>query len=295
MITFSILIPAYNEEKNIGKLLEALIKQKIFPPFRLREIVVIASGCTDRTEDIVKDFLRVNKKIKLISLPRRIGKAHAINYFLKGSREEVIVMISADNLPADEYTINTLLQPLLDEDVGVVCGRPIPINPPTTLTNKISSLIWHLHHKISLFSPPKVGELIAFRNVVKKIPEDTLADEERISAILQMKGYKVIYEKDAVVYNKAPEKISELIEQRKRIFIGHLLIKKEMGYTVPTLELKRLLLVIIREIASNPRKILTILPLALVEIFCRILGVFSYLRGGYKPAWKVCRTTKKLI
>ena len=204
-------------------------------------------------------------------------------------------MISADNLPSDRYTINNLLQPFLDEKVGLTCGRPIPTNPSTSLTNRISSLIWHLHHKVSLSSPPKVGELIAFRNLIKEIPEDTLADEERISAIIQRKGYKVVYVKDAVVYNKAPEKISELIEQRRRIFVGHLLIKKELGYIPPTLDLRRLTQVIMQEIKKNPLKILTISMLSLVEIFSRILGYLDFITGRYTSTWKICKTTKELF
>jgi len=293
-IKFSILIPAYNEEKNIGVLLESLIQQKIYPPFEMVNITVIASGCIDNTEIIVNKFCKKNQKIRLISTPKRLGKANSINLFLKRSKEDLIVMISADVLPADNYTINTLLQPFFEEDVGLTGGRPIPVNPSSTFTNKISGLIWHLHHKISLFSPPKVGEIIAFRNVVERIPEDTLADEERLSAVIQAKGYKAVYANDAVVYNKAPVRISELIEQRKRIFMGHLLVKKELGYTVPTLEYKRLLKIVIDEIASNPYKILTIIPLVLIEFFCRFLGLISYVTKRYKPAWKVCRTTKKL-
>ena len=293
-IKFSILIPAYNEEKNIGLLLNSLIQQKIYKPFEMVEITVIASGCTDNTESIVREFCKKNEKIRLISTPERLGKANAINLFLKVCKEELIVMISADVLPADNYTINTLLQHLLDKEVGIVGGRPVPINPSSTLTNRISSLIWHIHHKISLYNPPKVGEIVAFRNVVERIPQDTLADEERLSAIIQKKGYKAVYAEDAVVYNKAPEKISELIEQRRRIFVGHLLIKKELGYTVPTLSLRRLLKVVIDEIASNPLKVITIIPLGLIEIFSRFLGFLSYVTKRHGPAWKVCETTKKL-
>jgi cellulose synthase/poly-beta-1,6-N-acetylglucosamine synthase-like glycosyltransferase len=231
--------------------------------------------------------------VKLISTPERLGKASAINLFIQSYRGDLIVMVSADVLPADSDTVNTLLQPFLREKVGLSCGRPIPVNP-SSFTGRISGLIWYIRHEISLSNPPKVGELIAFRNVVDRIPPDTLADEERLSAVIQKKGYEVAYAKDAVVYNKAPESLSELIEQRKRIFIGHLLIKKELGYTVPTLSLKRLLRVVVREIVSNPYKILTILPLGFVEVFCRILGLFSYATKRYEAAWKVAKTTKKL-
>ena len=94
-IKFSILIPAYNEEKNIGVLLESLIQQKIYPPFEMINITVIASGCIDNTGIIVNKFCKKNQKIRLISTPKRLGKANSINLFLKRSKEDLIVMISA--------------------------------------------------------------------------------------------------------------------------------------------------------------------------------------------------------
>ena len=73
-IACSIGIMAYNEEANIGRLLEALVSQRT-AKVTLSEIVVVASGCTDRTEAIVQDWARRDGRIRLISQPRREGKA----------------------------------------------------------------------------------------------------------------------------------------------------------------------------------------------------------------------------
>ena len=292
---FSILVPAYNEEKNIEHLMNKLVKQKFSPYFKLNRIVVVACGCTDRTEDIVRKYMKKNKKIELMSRKKRMGKAAAINAFLKHTNDDITVMVSADVLPADDYTINNLLWPLVDKKVGMTASRPVPLNPESRLTNKVCGLIWHLHHKVAMSYPPKVGELVAFRNVVHRIPANTLADEERISAVIQAMGYKVVYVKDAVVYNRPPQSVSELITQRKRIFIGHLLIKEELGYNVPTLSLTRILRVLVEEISSNPKKLLTIIPLVALESFVRLSGFIDYKLKRYEPAWKVCETTKKLM
>jgi len=220
----SILIPCYNERKNLERLLNALIKQKVSPPFLIREIVVVASGCNDGSEEVVKRFIRRDKRVKLLTQPKRDGKASAINFFLKRNKSDIIVMESADTLP-EEYAINNLLRPFISKKVGMTGGRPIPLNKYISLTNRISSLSWHIQHEISLRCPPKVGELVAFRRIIEKIPEKTAADEESISAIVQQKGYKVVYVPHAIVYNKAPEKISEFIKQKERVHFGHLWIK----------------------------------------------------------------------
>src|SRR6266487_2199847 len=86
----SIGIMAYNEEANIGQLLEALLHQHTTHCV-IREIIVLASGCTDGTEAIVRDWARRHQSIKLLTQPRREGKASAVNSFLRNSRSEVLV------------------------------------------------------------------------------------------------------------------------------------------------------------------------------------------------------------
>jgi cellulose synthase/poly-beta-1,6-N-acetylglucosamine synthase-like glycosyltransferase len=291
--TVSLLIPAYNEEENIRELVNRLLKQKI-DDFILKEIVVVASGCTDGTEEIIKEF--DGNKVRLLVQPTRDGKASAINFFLKNASSDIVIIQSADTLPADEYTINNLLKPFKNKKTGLTAGRPIPFNNSKKFTTLINSSLWHLHHQVSSRCPPKVGEIIAFRNVIHEIPEKTAADEESISALIQQKGYEAVYVPDAVVYNKGPEKISELIKQRKRIFIGHLWIKKHQNYTVPSMNISRLIKVLIDEMIKNPKKLLTLTPLIFLEIIIRLSAVYDfYIRRKNEHIWERIGSTKKLI
>ncbi len=49
----SVGVIAYNEENNIANLLDSLLKQSA----RIKEIVVVSSGSTDKTNEIVKEFI----------------------------------------------------------------------------------------------------------------------------------------------------------------------------------------------------------------------------------------------
>jgi len=85
----SIIIPAHNEENYIRKTLHS-IKNQVYQNY---EVIVVANGCTDRTEEIVRK--RVNDKVKLFSM----SQAHvsrARNYGADKSEGEVLLFLDAD-------------------------------------------------------------------------------------------------------------------------------------------------------------------------------------------------------
>ena len=85
----SIGIMAYNEEANIGRLLAALLDQKL-STCEIKEIFVVASGCEDRTEDIVRKYEQHDDRIKLLVQKKREGKASAINLFLQKAHDGIV-------------------------------------------------------------------------------------------------------------------------------------------------------------------------------------------------------------
>src|SRR5262245_4317703 len=123
-------VMAYNEERNIGRLLEALRHQKVVSA-RVAQIIVVASGCTDRTEEIVTQAAQVDKRVRLIVQARREGKARAINLFLVAARDagaDLCVLQSGDTLP-QEGTIEALLKPFAkDPSVGMTGAHVVPVN-----------------------------------------------------------------------------------------------------------------------------------------------------------------------
>ena len=62
-------------------------------------------------------------------------------------------------------SLNRLIEPFLDPEVGMVGGRPLPTNEPDNLAGFTVQLMWNMHHLVAL-QKPKTGELIAFREKV---------------------------------------------------------------------------------------------------------------------------------
>ena len=91
----SIGVTAHNEEKNIGECLLALQNQ-LLREVEITEIIVVASGCTDRTHEIVEEIAAADARIRLIVQAERLGKTSAINLFLAQAKEEICVLESGD-------------------------------------------------------------------------------------------------------------------------------------------------------------------------------------------------------
>src|SRR5258708_12021929 len=93
----SVGIMAYNEEANIERTLRAVLAQQ-GPSIRIEEVIVVASGCTDRTVPIVTELAQQEQRVHLYVQEKRVGKASAINLFLKKATNHVAVLLSATSI-----------------------------------------------------------------------------------------------------------------------------------------------------------------------------------------------------
>ena len=100
MIKISVLLPAFNEAKNLKTLIPSIFKNlKKNKKINSFEIIVINDSSTDGTENLIKNLNKKNKYIKSINLKKNIGKAYAIDYGIKYSKKKHnwICIIDADN------------------------------------------------------------------------------------------------------------------------------------------------------------------------------------------------------
>ncbi|MCL1978114.1 MAG: glycosyltransferase [Candidatus Bathyarchaeota archaeon] len=230
---------AFNEEYNIRRLLDHLAVEPL--PDNC-SILVVCSGCTDKTTNVVKEF-SCDKRIQPIVEETRNGKANALNkifHEVKNSHD-IIVLVNADALP-EPGSIGKLIVALTQSDDGAVFARPVPFES-SGLSYRIVKVIWHMHHLISLKSTPKLsGELCAIRTVcLQPIPEEIATDEPYIEHVIRQQGYKISYLPGAIVRIRCPTNLSDLTKQRKRIWIGHMQLKQTTGFHVSTSNFKNIL------------------------------------------------------
>jgi len=288
-------VMAFNEEVNIRYILEALLKQRL-STCQINDIVVVVSGSTDKTERIVESIAESNKLVKLVVQERREGKASAVNLFLSRAKGDVAVIESGDTIP-EEDAIENLVRPFQDPDVGMTGAHPIPVDTPDTFMGFTVNLFWRLHHEMALHHS-KLGELIAFRNIVREIPKDTAVDEASIEAIITRVGYRIHYAKEAIVYNKGAETIKDFLKQRRRVMVGHKHLQKTRSYTVSSMKTKNLFGLFNRLFQDTPWNFKTVFwtcGAVFLEIFGRLLGDYDYYIKKKNPyAWAIAESTKSL-
>lgn len=292
-LTCSIGIMAYNEESNIGRLLEALLHQRMCN-CDISEIIVLASGCTDHTEDIVREHASRDPRIKLLVQARREGKASAVNMFLGHAQSDIVVMESADTLPEAE-TIQRLLQPFCDPEVGMTGGHPIPVNSCRSFMGFAVQLLWAMHHEVAL-QQPKLGELTAFRRVFQRIPRDSAVDEANMEPLIRGQGYQLRYVPDAIVYNRGPETVADFLKQRRRIYAGHLRMKHDQGYVVSTMSTLRILPALVKAWHWEWHCAFWVPAVMALEAYGRFLGWRDFhTKRRNHTVWDIALTTKRGI
>lgn len=290
----SIGIMAYNEEANIGRTLHAVLAQE-GPSIRIEEIIVVASGCTDRTVPIVSDIAQQEPRVHLLVQEKREGKASAINLFLKEATSEVAVLIGADVIP-EESAIENLCSPFQNPEIGMVGGRPVPVNDASTFMGHAVHLLWRLHDRVAR-AHPKLGEVIAFRNVISGIPTNSAVDEISIQALISQLGYQLIYQPTCVVYNKGPITVRDFLKQRRRIYAGHLKVRDQQKYEATTMKIGPIIrqLIACRDFTvSTPKQALWTLGTVTLEGYARLQGYYDYRRKREHHIWQMVDSTKDL-
>ncbi len=293
-IEYSVGVMAYNEEANIGRTLDAILNQT-HSRTALTEIIVVASGCTDNTVAVVEAMMASEPRIQLLVQPRREGKASAINLFLQHAGSAILVMVGADIIPEHD-TLEQLCTHFLDASVGMVGAHPIPVNDQETFVGHAVHLLWLLHDRMARRSP-KLGEVVAFRNTVESIPTDTAVDEISIQAAISAQHLSLVYEPEALVYNKGPMTIHDFLKQRRRIHAGHLKIREQERYEAPTMSV----LPILRELLTStpytvgsPKQLIWTLGTIGLEGLARVQGHYDVMRKRSHQVWQAVASTKML-
>ncbi|KQC08906.1 MAG: hypothetical protein APR62_03790 [Smithella sp. SDB] len=149
----SILVPAYNEQKTVIRL---LYKVKAVKTPLEKEIIVIDNNSNDNTNKLVSEWISENKDICAKLLKEKVrGKGAAVRSGMKVATGDILIMQDAD-LEYDPADYNELLKPIIEGKTKVVYGNRLGFKENTTA---------HLSFYIGGRAMTIVGTLIFGKNV----------------------------------------------------------------------------------------------------------------------------------
>jgi cellulose synthase/poly-beta-1,6-N-acetylglucosamine synthase-like glycosyltransferase len=233
-LIISIGIPAFNEEANIKKLLQTLLSQ-LAKYYTLKELFVYSDGSTDNT---VKEVTSLeNKKIKLFAGKKRIGQQEIQNIFLKKFSADVLVIIEADTLPYNNYTLDELVKPLLDQNsqgIGMVVGQAMGSKPQSFIERCMffgekmkgdvftkwrngNNIFMSGGHAMRAFTK-EFSQVLSFP---KHVPEDSYA-----YLVMKKHGLKLVKNSKAKVLVGNIGTVSDAISQNKKYVSGKKALEK---------------------------------------------------------------------
>lgn len=221
----SVLIPAYNEERDIERRLDNILESE-YPKNKL-EIIVIDSGSVDKTRSIIES--QFQNTVILVKEQERRGKAHAINLGLQKCRGEIIILSDATTL-YDKRTIRQLVDSFKDVRVGAVSAIYDVPNREESHVSESEYKFWVYKDRIRLLESSihstswLSGEACAFRSgIVSKVDEDTLADDSNIALQIISKGHRVIVNQNARFVERSPTQFFDYFRIKSRRALGGLI------------------------------------------------------------------------
>ena len=130
----SILVPAFNEEKTIERVLRKLLALHIDD----REVIVVDDGSTDSTGAIVERVAANHPTIRFYSQPNNRGKTAAVARAIAESTGEILIVQDAD-LEYDPNEIPGVIAPIIDGVADVVYGSRF-------MVKRASRVLYYYHY-----------------------------------------------------------------------------------------------------------------------------------------------------
>jgi cellulose synthase/poly-beta-1,6-N-acetylglucosamine synthase-like glycosyltransferase len=224
--SLSIIIPCYNEEKNIGGTIEAVLDSDYKG---LKRIIVVDDCSTDNSYAAIKKYAKKYKKVMALRTPKNTGKASGSkNYGAKFADTELIGFVDADSYPQKD-AIRKMIGFFDDKNIVSVTSS-IFVKKRERFIEKLQSIEYRIiafTRKLlgfvgAIYVTP--GPLAIYRKKVfddiGRFDENNLTEDIEITWRFLSKGYKIEMSVPSKAYTVAPNRFKTWYLQRVRWNIG---------------------------------------------------------------------------
>ena len=217
----SIVVCAYNEERNIRKKIQSIIECS-YPENKI-ELIIVNDASHDKTEEVARDALKdVHIKWEIHTNEKQQGKNKSLNTGISLASCDIVFSTDAD-LVWDKYSAERLVRGLLSDDkyaAGTGDLQPNQgIDRVTSMEKTYRSFFgrmaeWEaVHDSTYAFN----GCLLVFRkSKVQGVNETAGADDANLAFSAIRNGYRTFYDSQAVIFEELPENLKKQYTQKVR-------------------------------------------------------------------------------
>jgi len=120
-LELSLIMPAYNEEDNIGAVIERV--DNVVSQMGLKyELIVVDDGSLDKTRVKVADYARNNGHVKVVGYENNIGKGYALKTGFSNAVGDFVIFMDSDS-DIDPKHVERYVKALKDADIVVASKR----------------------------------------------------------------------------------------------------------------------------------------------------------------------------
>lgn len=222
--TVSIAISAYNEASVIKKNIENKLKLNYSANNNL-EIIVVSDASDDGTDEVVKEFIKDG--VIFIRQEIRQGKTAALNKAVAVAKGEIICFADANSI-WEENALIKIVRNFADISVGYVTGKMIYMNSDGNIIGDGCSSYMKYENKLRKLET-QVGSIVGVdggidavrKGLYEPMNPDLLPDFILPLKVIE-KGYRVIYEPEAILKEVSLDNTRDEFKMRVRVILRSL-------------------------------------------------------------------------
>lgn len=220
-----VLIPCRDEESTLPELCQSL-ERLDFPPQKL-QFVLIDDGSCDGTLALMNCWATDRSAWHVLSLPRNVGKARALNMALAQFEfGEFIYVLDADHRPHPS-ALRRIVAQFQDATVAGASGRTVATNSLASATAYYSNVESDVHQMVTMrakdllgLAPALLGSNCAYRRTALGecggFRGGALLEDSDMTLSFYGMSYKVRFVPEAVAYHQVPQMVDGYIRQHTR-------------------------------------------------------------------------------
>ncbi|TXI32157.1 MAG: glycosyltransferase [Niabella sp.] len=297
-LTLTIGMPAHNEEQNIKQLINALLNQTD-NFYKLEKIIVNCDNCSDKTAEFA---LSVNPNlVHVIDNKDQKGPAFRQNQIMNITDSEVLVILNADILPANQHFLDELIKPVAEGNADLTASRII-FTKPQLFFEKIIAASVDIKNRV--FNTYKDGNNVytchgTARAFSKKLYKQldfnkTIAEDAYSYLFCVQQGMNYAFAEKSVAIYKLPDNFKDHNRQSTRFIngINELKIHFSQEFLDAQYRYPKILMLksFVAEFFHNPIFVAAYVGLI---AYIRFSGYFKRSKN-FSGAWETAKSTKSI-